>query len=85
MYEALQAVAADLIGIEATLNSPTRHARVVRLTAALDGTAARLSDKLATATAERERAHLQVLHRGFAAAGLVVQRLSDLKAQAGNA
>ncbi|WP_206956697.1 type III secretion protein [Trinickia acidisoli] len=83
MYEALQAVAADMASLEATLDSPTSHARVARLTSALDATAQRLSDKLAAATAERERAHLQTLHRGFVAAGRVVQRLADLKAQAG--
>ncbi|MGG1948364.1 hypothetical protein AB1286_26750 [Trinickia sp. NRRL B-1857] len=83
MYEALQAVAADMAGFEATLNSPTSHARVLRLTSALDDTVKNLSAKLEAATVERERAHLQTLQRGFAAAGRVVQRLADLKAQAG--
>jgi len=84
MYEALQAVVADMVEFESTLNSPTRHTRVARLTSALDATVQRLSDRLAGATAERERAHLQTLYRGFIAAGRVVQRLSDLKAETGS-
>lgn len=83
MYEALQPVVADLVGFEATLNSPTRHVRVARLTSALDATAQAMSDRLAGATAERERVHLQTLYRGLVAASRIVQRLSDLKLEAG--
>lgn len=84
MYEALQTVVADMVDFEGTLNSPTRHVRAARLTSALDTTIERLSDRLAAADGERERVHLRTLHRGFIAASRVVQRLSDLHAQAGN-
>lgn len=84
MYEALESVVADMVGFEAALNSPTRHTRVARLTSALDATAQQMSDRLSSATGERERAHLQTLYRGFVAASRIVQRLSDLKAQAGD-
>ncbi|RKP44573.1 type III secretion protein [Trinickia fusca] len=81
MYEALQPVAADMVGFEAMLNSTTSPARVTRLMGALDATAQRMSDALGAATEERERRHLQALYLGLHAASRIVQKLAELKSQ----
>ncbi|MEW6343405.1 MAG: type III secretion system protein [Pseudomonadota bacterium] len=78
MYNALEAVHADLKGLENTLRTPAAAARVARIAEALEQCAQDVSDATRQATGEDDRAALQKVYRGMVAARRIVLRLHEL-------
>lgn len=78
MYEKLNAVAASMQNLKATLAAPDSAARVGAITEALDEAARELSDAAQATASAQERAGMQKMYRGMIAAKRIVAQLHDL-------
>jgi hypothetical protein len=78
MYDALEAVHADIKGLESHLEAPDATERVSRIIRAFDDCAQKVSDATRQASQDDDRAALQRIYRGMVAARRMVLRLHEL-------
>lgn len=78
MYQALEAMIAEMNDLEKTLAQGHASHRVASLAAAFDACALQVGDATAAAADGTERAALQKIYRGMIAGQRIVHRLNEL-------
>jgi len=78
MYEALEALIAEMNGLEQTLAQGHAGASVAAIAAAFEDCAQRVSDATSACADADERAALQKIYRGMIAGQRIVHRLNEL-------
>lgn len=78
MYQALEAMIAEMNNLEQTLAKGHASARVAAIAAAFEDCAQRVSDATSACVDADERAALQKIYRGMIAGQRIVYRLNEL-------